>query len=63
MGPLPPVADLEAKQVVEAVARDKKVIDGRLHFVLPVAIGDTVIADDVTGAELEQALRTAGLRG
>jgi 3-dehydroquinate synthase len=62
MGPLPPVADLEAKQVVEAVARDKKVIDGRLHFVLPVAIGDTVIADDVTGAELEQALRTVGLR-
>ena len=62
MGPLPPVADLEAKQVVEAVARDKKVIDGRLHFVLPVAIGDTVIADDITDVELEQALIAVGLR-
>ncbi len=62
MGPLPPVADLDATEVVEAVARDKKVIDGKLHYVLPVAIGETVIADDVTGAELEQALRAVGLR-
>ena len=36
MGPLPPVADLSAQQVVEAVGRDKKVIAGRLHFVLPI---------------------------
>ena len=63
MGPLPAVADLDAEQVVEAVARDKKVIDGKLHFVLPVAIGETVIADDVTAAELEKALRAIGLRG
>ncbi len=63
MGPLPAVADLDAEQVVEAVARDKKVIDGTLHFVLPVSIGETVIASDVTAAELDQALRAIGLRG
>lgn len=63
MGPLPAVADLDAKEVVHAIARDKKVIDGRLHYVLPVGIGETVIADDVTSEELEQALRTVGLRG
>jgi 3-dehydroquinate synthase len=62
MGPLPAVADLEAAQVVEAVGRDKKVLHGTLHFVLPVAIGKTVIADDVTGAELLAALRAIGLR-
>ncbi len=50
MGPLPAVADLDAAQVVEAVGRDKKVIDGRLHYVLPVTIGETTIADDVTGS-------------
>ena len=38
MGPLPSVADLSAQQVVEAVGRDKKVIAGRLHFVLPVVL-------------------------
>jgi 3-dehydroquinate synthase len=63
MGPLPAVADLAAAEVVEAVARDKKVVDGTLHYVLPVAIGKTIIADDVTGAELQQALRSVGLRG
>jgi 3-dehydroquinate synthase len=63
MGPLPPVGDLEASQVVEAVSRDKKVVDGRLHYVLPTAIGATIIATDVSGAELGEALRQVGLRG
>lgn len=63
LGPLPAVADLDAAQVVEAAARDKKVIDGTLHYVLPVTIGETAIAEDVTGAELQQALRAIGLRG
>lgn len=62
MGPLPAIADLAAAQVVEAAARDKKVVDGTLHFVLPVAIGETAIADDVTPAELQQALQAIGLR-
>lgn len=63
MGPLPAVADLDAAQVVEVVARDKKVIDGTLHYVLPVTIGETAIAHDVTGVELQQALHAIGLRG
>ena len=62
MGPLPPVGDLETAHVVEAVSRDKKVVDGTLHYVLPVEIGRTVIATDVTGAELHQALVAVGLR-
>ena len=41
MGPLPPVADLDAAQVVEAMGRDKKVVAGTLHFVLPGPIGST----------------------
>ncbi|HXG55899.1 MAG TPA: 3-dehydroquinate synthase [Vicinamibacterales bacterium] len=63
MGPLPPIGDLEAAQVVEAAGRDKKVVDGTLHFVLPGPIGSTEIATDVTGAELTQALVAMGLRG
>ena len=35
MGPLPPVADLTAAEVVAAIRRDKKVVAGTLHFVLP----------------------------
>ena len=62
MGPLPPVADLSVAQVVEAVGRDKKVIAGQLHYVLPTAIGATAIVTDVTPAELSAALMATGLR-
>jgi 3-dehydroquinate synthase len=62
MGPLPPLGDLTAADVVEAMRRDKKVVAGRLHFVLPAAIGQTVIVDDVTEAELVEALVRVGLR-
>jgi 3-dehydroquinate synthase len=63
MGPLPPVGDLEAAQVVDAVSRDKKVVDGTLHYVLPAEIGRTIVATDVSGAELREALIAVGLRG
>ncbi len=63
MGPLPPIGDLEASQVVEAAGRDKKVVAGTLHFVLPGPLGSTSIATDVTSAELKDALVSIGLRG
>ena len=62
MGPLPPLSDLPAAQVLEAVARDKKVVAGRLHFVLPTAIGRTEVVSDVSEEELKTALAAAGLR-
>jgi 3-dehydroquinate synthetase len=62
MGPLPSVSDLSAAQVVAAVGRDKKVIAGSLHFVLPVGIGATTTATDVTTKELVAAARTVGLQ-
>jgi 3-dehydroquinate synthase len=61
MGPLPSVSDLSVQQVVEAVGRDKKVIAGRLHFVLPVGIGATTTVSDVTVEELSAASRDIGL--
>ena len=41
---------------------DKKMVAGRLHFVLPTAIGATTIVDDVTEKEMKKALRTVGFR-
>ena len=63
MGPLPSVTDQPPADVIEVMQRDKKVIDGRLYFVLPRGIGDAVIVDDVTGKEIRRALRTIGIRG
>jgi 3-dehydroquinate synthase len=60
LGPLPPVADVSSAQIIETVQHDKKVVAGRLHFVLPTSVGTTTIVDDVTDKEMARALRKAG---
>jgi 3-dehydroquinate synthase len=62
MGPLPAVTDLSTAQAIEAIARDKKVVAGRLHFVLPTSIGSTAIVTDVTTDQIAAALRQIGLK-
>ena len=49
-------ASLDRQSIVQLMKRDKKVRDGKVHFVLAHGIGETVIVDDVTGKELEAAL-------
>jgi 3-dehydroquinate synthase len=60
LGPLPNVSDLQASQLVDAMRRDKKVIDGTLHVVLPTAIGTCTVADNVTEREFLSALPHVG---
>jgi 3-dehydroquinate synthase len=62
LGPLPPIADLPAAQIIEAIQHDKKMIAGRLHFVLPTAIGAATIVDDVTEKEIRGALKRVGFK-
>ena len=61
-GPLPPIADLSTRELLEAVRRDKKVVNGRLHFVIAIAIGATTTVDDVTEDELREVLGDWGSR-
>jgi 3-dehydroquinate synthase len=63
MGPLPPIADLSVAELLQAMGRDKKVVAGKLHFVLPTGIGSTTVATDVTAEELTAALVAVGVRG
>jgi 3-dehydroquinate synthase len=60
LGPLPPIADLSTKQMLEAMRLDKKVVNGTLHYVLATDIGAWTIANDVTEKELTKALRKIG---
>jgi 3-dehydroquinate synthase len=62
LGPLPPVGDLSTKEVLEAIRRDKKVVNGTLHYVLCNGIGSWSTATDVTEAELATALKKIGLK-
>ncbi len=60
LGPLPPIGDLSIGEVLEAVRRDKKVVHGRLHFVIAIEIGATMTVDDVTEEELRAVLVRLG---
>lgn len=62
LGPLPSVRDLSVADVVQATRRDKKVLRGTLHVILPTRIGATEIVNDVGEAELAHALRAIGMR-
>ena len=62
MGPLPTVVDLSSGQALEAIGHDKKVVAGRLHFVLPTSIGSTDIVTGVTLEEIAAALKNLGLK-
>ena len=62
LGPLPPVADVSAKEVFAAIGRDKKVVNGTLHFIAASGRGTTVELTDVTEKEIKAALKKIGLR-
>lgn len=54
--PVVPPPTMTVEQWLAHMARDKKVIDGRLRLVLLRAIGDARVVDDVSTAELEAFL-------
>jgi 3-dehydroquinate synthase len=62
LGPLPPISDIPIGPIMEAMQHDKKMVAGRLHVVLPTAIGATTIVDDVTAKEMKKALERVGFR-
>src|SRR5207249_1508647 len=62
LGPLPLVTDLRIKDALGAVQLDKKIVNGRLHFVLADGIGATTIVSDVTTKELAAAMKSLGMK-
>ncbi len=62
LGPLPPVADLSASEIIAAARRDKKIVSGTLHFVVATQLGETSELTDVTEKELRAALQAIGVK-
>lgn len=62
MGPLPPIADLRSSDAIDVIGRDKKVVAGRLHFVLARGIGATEIVADVQTKELVAVMKQIGMK-
>jgi 3-dehydroquinate synthase len=46
-GPIPLLEGVTAQQLVGRLAADKKTLHGKVHFVLPVKIGDVKIVSGV----------------
>jgi 3-dehydroquinate synthase len=54
--------EIDAGRLLAATERIRLIRGGGYRFVLPVDLGETLIADDVTPAELHEALRCCGIR-
>lgn len=50
------IPDLELDRIIQAVGHDKKILGGKIRFVLPKAIGDVFITDEVSPSLVEQVL-------
>ena len=48
--------DLELGRIIQAMSHDKKIAKGKIRFVLPKAIGDVFITDEVSLSLVEQVL-------
>ena len=57
IGRLPRIGDLQARQIIEAMAHDKKVSHGKLPLILPTRIGDVVVRDDIPAGLVRSAIR------
>ena len=49
-------SDLDRDVIKTYLKTDKKVMAGKVFYILPTAIGDTIITDDISGAELDEVL-------
>ena len=52
------VPNLDVRKVLQAMKQDKKILEGKIRFVLPKSIGNVFISDDVSPWLIEQILVT-----
>ncbi|HWE49608.1 MAG TPA: 3-dehydroquinate synthase [Bryobacteraceae bacterium] len=58
-GPIPPLDRLAVGQIQVRLFKDKKTIQNRVHFILPVKIGEVSVVSDVSFAAVQHAITKA----
>jgi 3-dehydroquinate synthase len=58
-GPIPPLDGIGTGQIQVRLLKDKKTIQSRVHFVLPVRIGEVSVVSDVSVAAVQAAITRA----
>ncbi len=50
------IPDLKVESIIQAMKHDKKILKGRIKFILPKSIGEVFITDDVSPSVVEKVL-------
>jgi 3-dehydroquinate synthase len=58
-GPIPPTDGLSAENLLALLAHDKKTVQGVVHFILPVRIGEVKVVSGAGEAVVLRAIRLA----
>jgi len=58
-GPIPSVAGISAEALQARLLKDKKTVQSRIHFVLPVRIGEVEIRADIAESDVRTAIERA----
>ena len=58
-GPIPPVDGIPVENLLARLLHDKKTVRGKVHFVLPVRIGEVTVVTGVDGKAVREAIRLA----
>ena len=58
-GPIPPLDGISAERLYPRLASDKKTVQGRVHFVLPIRIGEVTVVSGMEEMAVMRAIRSA----
>jgi len=58
-GPIPPLDGISAENLLGRLVHDKKTVQGKVHFILPVRVGEVTIVSGVEEAPVLEAIRSA----
>jgi 3-dehydroquinate synthase len=62
-GPLPDASDLDPQNLILRLAKDKKTLQGKVHFVLPTRIGEVKVVSGIDPALVHKAIVAALVNG
>jgi 3-dehydroquinate synthase len=58
-GPIPPLDGIWATDLAPRLVHDKKTVQGKIHFVLPVTIGEVTVVSGIEESAVLEAIRSA----
>ena len=58
-GPLPPLTGISIDNLLARLLHDKKTVQGKIHFVLPVRIGEVQVVSGLEEKSVREAIRSA----